>query len=647
MNTNNRFPAATLVILSLIAICFLSSIVIIQPKQARIVLTAESSTPGSFQLYFSRDGQYTESGSSIWSLQKNVVKTITMSLPLADVGKLRIDSDPGMAEVRVCDIQLIFPSNKSSEIPASKILSRNEVSIKQLSTNCAQVISSKDASDPQAQVSFGPLMTRVAQERRAGRGAAIALALLGFFGVVLVIWLGNIKKGLPAFNEFEENIDKSAPWIYLTMALVFGCMYAFFTPPGAVPDEPAHTAKTILIRDGHLIGGGGNQVGVSLEKIQGPFSDFLNSQRHYSIHELIAQMSTPISCVQVHEDLPKSTINASPSFYVPPVIALVIACASHGTVGSFIYGGRLGNLLVSLLLTLVGIRFAYAGRWAIFVVALLPMTLYEQASLTSDSMLFGLIFCMLGLQSGLATGRIMPGRKIEWILTVLGIALAFSKPGFAWPCVGFLASYRAYRVVGRGFLWPACFVMALPWLLHIFWTLSTVSKAIPRVGVNYHQNLANLINSPSDFLSLLSRTFFGEGQDFLWTALIGRLGWLDVVLPRAAYIIAGACVIMAIFTQRGKVIEPGYKMRILVVAATVASVIMVVIPLYLYWTPHGAILVQGLQGRYFIPAIAFLLVWIGFSMPQRIRCIAKVFILFGVATVQIYALHALVVSFYG
>jgi uncharacterized membrane protein len=47
------------------------------------------------------------------------------------------------------------------------------------------------------------------------------------------------------------------------------------------------------------------------------------------------------------------------------------------------------------------------------------------------------------------------------------------------------------------------------------------------------------------------------------------------------------------------------------------SLMVIALPLFIYWSPVGLGFIQGLQGRYFITTAAFALVWCSFrSMPQ-------------------------------
>jgi len=49
---------------------------------------------------------------------------------------------------------------------------------------------------------------------------------------------------------------------------------------------------------------------------------------------------------------------------------------------------------------------------------------------------------------------------------------------------------------------------------------------------------------------------------------------------------------------------------------------MIAVPLFIHWTPADALYIQGLQGRYFLVVLAFLLSWLGFSSGSKVRLLA-------------------------
>jgi uncharacterized membrane protein len=84
---------------------------------------------------------------------------------------------------------------------------------------------------------------------------------------------------------------------------------------------------------------------------------------------------------------------------------------------------------------------------------------------------------------------------------------------------------------------------------------------------------------------------------------IGRLGWLDTPLPHAylgaATAILGLAALAALLGPRGERI--GAVSRLVIVACVLLCTVGVFAIQYLTWTIPGHAVVDGIQGRYFLP----------------------------------------------
>src|SRR5258708_38085428 len=85
-------------------------------------------------------------------------------------------------------------------------------------------------------------------------------------------------------------------------------------------------------------------------------------------------------------------------------------------------GGRLANLLVAVILIALAIRAAPDYSGIIAAAALLPMSLYELASLSADAATIGLAWVFTAL-------LLVPPRRL-WVMALAGFALALCKPAY-------------------------------------------------------------------------------------------------------------------------------------------------------------------------------------------------------------------------
>jgi hypothetical protein len=118
-------------------------------------------------------------------------------------------------------------------------------------------------------------------------------------------------------------------------------------------------------------------------------------------------------------------------------------------------------------------------------------------------------------------------------------------------------------------------------------------------------------------LRLLSLPFSGlyDESAFRVRELVGVLGWIEFLLPPRLYQLWYWAIPLAFLADvakpQGSREAPGWFNNLLVAVAIIASVFALYDVQYLSWTPVGAAAVDGVQGRYGIPILAFLSVVAG------------------------------------
>jgi uncharacterized membrane protein len=633
---------------ALAAIALAIAVFLLQVPRVELISRVSVSQPGTLLLYYSADGMFSEFRAQAWPLAASVEQEVALSFPADQSAVLRLDPPPGIEQMKFCATRLVMPDGTERALGIDRFAARNEIGVSP-SSDCVVITSSTTSVDPQLGIDLSPLQDQLRHSERKRKILAVVLVLFGASMLLaaggLVRWTGRLQA-----REVELlALTAKLPAIYLVLGLVIGGLFCVVTPPGGVPDEPAHLAKTILVENGEWMGRASpDDLEPGLGAVLGPFGDYLNPAKRFNVSEVIDHAARPIQCTSSQEVYPSSATNYSPTMYVPGAYVLSWACSVQAPTGAFVYGGRFANLLVSLVLVFLGLRAAGRHAWPLFAVAMLPMMLFEQASFTADSLVLSLSLCIVGVQVGVATSQVRLGALSEAALLALGLALALSKPGYAWVCVGFLFCSRAYQSSGRSF-WPkALLLVALPWLVHVVWVLVSAEGAVARAGVDPKANLSLFFSEPRAAIGQWYRTFIGEGSVFLWSSLVGRLGWLDVILHPGAYALA-ATALIASMGMRGDAVQPipDWRTRSVAFLFAAGSLLLPALPMYLFWTPAGALVIEGLQGRYFLPSVAFFMAWLSFRTPGWWRGAAGMFVLCAAIAINLDALFRTVQRFYG
>ena len=599
----------------------------------------QSSTAGQLQVFFDRSGHFSEGQSRWYPLQAGQRLDVSLEQVGARLAQLRIDPPSG-AEVSMCGLELQLGRARYGYAPGAAYgagLQENG--------QCLLLSSAADAADPQVVVAARGQMqaslATAARWERIYRGVRYAGLLYGVCLLVGLRWLWLAPFKHVRRLAWMERLDAKAHWIAIALMLSFGSLYALHTPPGAVPDEPAHLAKIVKIRQGAFFGGQPDQQFPDLWPMYGPFSNYLGNKQPFTEQQLAQQLAQPLSCTPATTALPAGADPYFPHHYALATATYMATCAAHGSFGTFLYPARLLNLLLATLLVGLGVAFAGRAKWPLLFIAVLPMSLSQMASLSADSLVIALSIGWIGVTSGLAAGSVSL-RRVLPLLWVMAIAIGLLKPGAAWILASLLFCRDAFRQARMSFVRGVLGLLVLPWLLHLLLIGSFDATGITREGVDPAMNAQRLLHEPGRFVYLLWKTLAGDYGKHLYTMMVGILGWIDVPLSAWSYRLAGYALLATLFMagNRGDCL----RTREVVPAALVmvaGSVALIALPLYVQWTAADAPIVEGLQGRYFLPSLAFAWAYLSLRSPDPIRAGLLVFVLGTAAALNVDALDHL------
>ncbi|HEY0662663.1 MAG TPA: DUF2142 domain-containing protein [Lysobacter sp.] len=607
-------------------------------RHVEVVFAAQASAPGRLQVFNDAEGAFSETRSQWFDLGDGRADDRSLRLSGRDAGRLRLDP-PLAATTRVCNLRI----GRSGSADQFEILHADEISLTREQA-CLRLQPVPGARDPKLIVRF--VDRSAAKIERAGTWQRVFFATA--FALLLALgWIRHFNRArlqaaiaaLPVLPGFAA-IDRRAHWFCAAMMLVFGTAQVFGTPPGAVADEEAHFAKIVRISEGVVVGGSGATPMPDTRAMYGPFWSYPTNKAAFTEEQLQAQLRQPLRCTATSTTLPSGADGYFLHQYVLPALAFKAGCAAGASFGWFLYVARLLNLLLAVALVAWGLRHAVRGKWALFVVALLPMSLFQMGSLSADSLTLSLSLAWLGLLSGIAGGAVNVARASPALWT-LGLAIALLKPGSAWILACLLFCKPAFDAAGRSFGAALAKHVALPWLIHVAWTLVAAKGAAPLAGVDAAANLHSLTADPTVFLRAWLNTFFSDRVVPLIRMMIGLLGWLDVRLSPWAYSVGGLALLATLWTNEATLPRTPRAVFALSLLFAAGSLVLVALPLFIYWSPATLGFIQGLQGRYFTATAAFVLVWCSFRSPEAIRAVLVAAAVLGIAAINVDALQQL------
>lgn len=403
--------------------------------------------------------------------------------------------------------------------------------------------------------------------------------------------------------------------------------WLLITPPGAAPDEPSHLTRAGAIVHGDL--DGEFLPDLLLTSYEVPDEYLLPDPACYAI----AHPTTPVSCAEPAPRPGGSLTLASRADEYPLWGHLTYGAASLLPGPDPIWWARAGGAAIALAL----IGFAGAARgtawgWTGVIVALTPMAWFTIATVNPSS--FG-IAGAIALWTTLMLPRDQaPSAGIAWLTAAGWAALALPRrDGLIWACtvlaIAILATDLDVRSWWRRLGLGPQLVIAASTLATIVWgarqmgrvtqavvasPLIVVGAAVARVtwvrwGTSPARRAAMIagalclatigtvvlvLSRPGGWDGRLARDVIDQTGANLEEA-IGVLGWLDVVLPFIAIVLAvGGLAVLA---------TPAIVEQRRLIAIAVAIVGVAVLTSWVFELYQGNTSARYWQGRYSLPLL--------------------------------------------
>lgn len=428
---------------------------------------------------------------------------------------------------------------------------------------------------------------------------------------------------------------------------------AHLIPPIQSPDEHNHLARAYLVSKGKLLletptgANSGGAVDVNLVQFWTPYlyTVATNAQRRLSASDVDHLEHLRWSGDSQFVEMP-NTGYYMPLVYAPQALGLWLGRSLDLTIASSYGLARWITLLVCMCL-LAGAAWAYKPSPLAIALMLLPMSLFQMLSPTLDGVTNCTAVLVLSLFMRMHDRECPPGVASLLVLALGILALTTSRTQLIGLLVlPFFVALQRRSMVG----WWVGGVVSV---LTLAWTWYALSSVVDLRVVRLHSTaelLQRYALAPWEFVEIVLASLSDATQfQFYQQSFIGILGWLDTALPAVAYpalwIGLGACAFVSIDVPRS---TSDWQMRTLLLALALASAGLAFLAMLLIWTPPGASLVQGVQGRYFlVPSLMVAyalsgskLSWVGWAPWVRFG------VVMGFAALSIWALIVTLLSRY-
>jgi uncharacterized membrane protein len=400
---------------------------------------------------------------------------------------------------------------------------------------------------------------------------------------------------------------------FVVVALAFGVPFLFLSPPFQAPDEASHFFRAFQVSEGHLAplykqGSPTVEIPASVSEFAAAF-EYL----HFRPEQKTSFAQVRAAGRRRLDARRRVDVGSSAEFYPPTAYAAQAVGIALGRLLrlrplGLLYLARLAGLVTAVLVIAFALQLTGGLARSLMLVALLPMTLSQLASVTADAQLISCSFLLAALLLRLLFDRAaaVDGRTLA-LLAVIAALVTLTKPMYLALMLIFLA-VPTEKTGGRARLVGAfAAVCAFAAGAMLAWhRLCAVRKGGSPYGGEAQD--VHVIGRPLHFLAVMLEA--ANHKSWAWVeSFIGKLGWLDVLLPEPLLLFCFGLLVVGTLTDSPPAPVRAWT-RLCAAGAFLSATAGICFVLYRVWTPVAADTILGVQGRYFTPvapAVALLL----------------------------------------
>ena len=467
---------------------------------------------------------------------------------------------------------------------------------------------------------------------------------------------------------------------YLPLALVLGLIMTFVIPVQAVPDEPAHIDTAYTMSNRILGTGSPKREGYSYKRacdavMQDMMANTLEPNHYYQLSEHFLEKPADTRAMEV---VAMDAGRIVPRFvYLPSALGISLGRALGLSSLMTFTLGRMMNLLLYLLLTMLALFLIPYGKNMLALVMLLPITMQQAASVSYDAVLNSVLFLFIALCL-----RAAQKERISLFYAILlgcfSVFIVLSKGAVYSPLLLLLlpvifrkndapaenavegGSGAYHDIEGDGehdtyvrnprsrqrtktkeqqtksltsqnevsgsrpkrFLFllvpAALLVMAVLFAIKFYPVFKPVLEGNLSAEKGLTYTVASLLAHPQKIPYLLWNTFQTQSDYQLFGLLGGNLAWREIQINRIYPIILLICLLLLIHAD-GDTFQGGKRQRLLYIVTAISSITLVMLSMLIMFTARSQTRIVGPQGRYYLAVFPLLLLAATTSMVHVSR----------------------------
>lgn len=412
--------------------------------------------------------------------------------------------------------------------------------------------------------------------------------------------------------------------LYLIAGLGFGLIFVLIIPITAAPDEITHMYTSYDVSD-KIMGTHGSTVMMRADDVMADYSS-----KNLTRNDYLYEYDGIFDGVNNSNMVDSGVVATGYPRYLYWMSGLGITVGrllGFGTTLIYLLG-RIFNMLAFVFAVYYSIKRMPFGKGIVFVWALLPITLQQTGSFSYDSPVLTLSILVAATALSAIYGEEQSKKKkiINYIVWVVSTILLIPCKGHALIPLAMLVLMLIPRYIRtnrdkiediRAGIRPWMKIVLIAGCVLFLCVVGIVAIRIIKIAIlpeninnNYiawaDQNgytIGFFIKHPVRLLEIMVNTVWFKSDIYLNQMLGGSLGWLEIEIP---WVFILGFLVLLIYAAMRKESEPQLIRtgeRVYIIIVSVGVVVLAIAGMLLYWTPNSLFVVEGVQGRYFLPAL--------------------------------------------
>lgn len=400
---------------------------------------------------------------------------------------------------------------------------------------------------------------------------------------------------------------------FIIMIGLFGLINLLVTPLFGNPDEVAHYLRAYEVSTGHFFSEIRDNIGGRdlPESIISVLSTINADELHYSnilnLSSIKIDVTKKVFCNFTTAAL------YSPVAYMPQGLGMFLTRIFSKSVVFIGYGGRIVNFICSFLCYAFALKALPQLKRYLILIILFPMNLQLMSSLSPDALTNAVSILLIALcikYSYFDKEKLLLKEKI--IITLLCIILSLSKIVYLPICLITLIIPKIKFNSKKEMVLYTSANAFLCVFFNLAWSMFSKRFLIGILeNVNPKAQLISVLKNPLKFLFICLNTIFENFQWWINTMVGSSLNWLNNNMPSLFISVFILLIFYILIVDNNIKGIFNKKDNILVKLIIVFCVGLIHASLYIQWTEVGAIIIRGIQGRYFIPIMPLIPVLLG------------------------------------